>query len=73
MPGAFRRDLMNVAIAVNNEEALETACPVAHKEGIRGGIVSGANLFAALKRASDTVSEKSVLNAKARRDEHPGA
>jgi cysteine synthase A len=62
----FVPDILNTAIydeviAVDNEEAFETARRVAKEEGILGGISSGAAIFAALKVAKELGKGKRVV------------
>ncbi|GGE27779.1 cysteine synthase [Primorskyibacter flagellatus] len=51
VPNAFRRDLVDDVVAVRDEDAVRTTRLLARKEGIFGGITSGAKVFAALERA----------------------
>lgn len=48
VPGILRRELIDEVFLVKNEEAFATARELALKEGILGGISTGANAFAAL-------------------------
>jgi len=51
IPGICRLDLADDIIAVADEDAFETGRMLANKEGIFGGITSGANVWAAIQRA----------------------
>lgn len=51
IPSIFRSDLMDDVISVSDEDAYETARMLARSEGIFGGATSGANVWAAIKRA----------------------
>lgn len=51
IPSIFRRDLVDEIIAVKDADAYDTARTLATKEGIFGGISSGANVWTALQRA----------------------
>ena len=53
IPKIMRMDLVDEIIAVSDEEAYDTARGLASKEGVFGGISSGANVFAALKLAKE--------------------
>lgn len=60
-PSIFRDDLVDDVIAVRDEDAFDTARTLARKEGIFGGITSGANVWAALQRAKVIGKGKSVV------------
>lgn len=51
VPSIFRSDLVDQIIAVSDEDAYQTANALAKKEGIFGGVTSGANVWAAVQRA----------------------
>jgi len=51
VPSIFRADLADEIIAVKDEDAIETARKLARLEGIFGGTTSGANVWAAIRRA----------------------
>jgi len=51
VPSICRLDLADEIISVSDEDAIETARKLARKEGIFGGTTSGANVWAAIKRA----------------------
>jgi cysteine synthase A len=51
LPPALRRDLIADVIPVTDQDAYETARKLARLEGIWGGTTSGANVWAALRRA----------------------
>lgn len=51
IPFIFRSDLVDEVIAVKDNDAYDTSRKLATKEGIFGGISSGANVWAALQRA----------------------
>ncbi len=52
VPDVLDREVIDETIAVDDEDALETARLVAHREGILAGISAGANLKAALEVAA---------------------
>lgn len=60
-PTILRRDLIDKVIPVKDEDAYRTARNLARKEGIFGGITSGANVWAALQRARELGPGKSVV------------
>ncbi len=51
IPSIYRADLQDDVIPVSDSDAYDTARLLASKEGIWGGITSGANVWAALQRA----------------------
>ena len=51
LPGILRQDLIDDIFAVKDEDAYQTARDLAVREGIFGGITSGANVWIALQRA----------------------
>ncbi|MDE4176459.1 cysteine synthase family protein [Phaeobacter sp. PT47_59] len=51
VPSIMRRDLIDEVIPVTDAEAYHGARQLAEKEGLIGGVTSGANIHAALKRA----------------------
>lgn len=51
IPSIYRGDLIDHVVSVKDEDAYETARLLAVKEGIFGGITSGANVWAAIQRA----------------------
>ena len=61
IPSIFRRDLVDNVIAVSDEDAYATANELARKEGILGGITSGANVWAAMQRAKQIGAGKKVV------------
>lgn len=61
IPEIFRLDLVDQIIAVRDEDAYETARDLAKKEGILGGITSGANVWAALQRAKKLGRGKKIV------------
>ncbi len=61
VPTILRRDLIDDVIPVKDEDAYRTANELARKEGILGGITSGANVWAALQRARDLGPGKTVV------------
>ncbi len=61
VPAILRRDLIDQVISVKDEDAIQTARDMAHKEGIFGGITSGANVWAALQRARQLGTGKKVV------------
>jgi cysteine synthase A len=61
VPDILDTEVYDEVIAVDNEEAFETARRVAKEEGILGGISSGAAIFAALKVAKELGKGKRVV------------
>ncbi len=61
LPQIFRNDLVDEIIPVKDEEAFFMARELARKEGIFGGITSGANLWAALQRAKKIGPGKKIV------------
>jgi len=61
IPYIYRGDLVDGTMAVKNEDAYETARLLATKEGIFGGITSGANVWAAIQRARKLGPGKKVV------------
>ncbi|MEE9197571.1 MAG: pyridoxal-phosphate dependent enzyme, partial [bacterium] len=53
VPKIMRMDLVDEILSVSNEDANETARVLATKEGVFGGISSGANVFAAQELARE--------------------
>lgn len=60
-PSILRKDLIDEVISVSDEDAYKTANDLAKKEGIFGGITSGANVWAALQRARELGPGKTVV------------
>jgi cysteine synthase A len=61
VPGILRQDLIDEVIPVTDEDACKTARELARKEGIFGGITSGANVWAALQRARELGPGKKIV------------
>ncbi len=61
VPGICRLDLADEIMAVADEDAFETARMLAKKEGIFGGITSGANVWAAIQRARIIGTGKKIV------------
>jgi cysteine synthase A len=61
VPSITRLDLADEIIAVSDEDAYETARQLAKKEGVFGGITSGANVWAAIQRARKIGSGKKIV------------
>ncbi|THF74521.1 cysteine synthase A [Cohnella fermenti] len=61
VPEILNREVYDEVIAVENDEAFETARTVAKKEGLLVGISSGAAIFAALKVAKELGAGKRVV------------
>ncbi len=61
VPSIFRKDLVDDVISVTDQEAYETANLLAKTEGVFGGITSGANVWAALKRAKELGPGKTIV------------
>lgn len=61
IPSIYRKDLVDDVIAVTDEDAYQTARMLARKEGIFGGITSGANVWAAIQRAKALGPGKKIV------------
>lgn len=61
IPSIYRRDLQDNVISVSDGDAYSTARLLAVKEGIWGGITSGANVWTALKRAKELGPGKKIV------------
>ncbi len=61
VPTILRRDLIDEVVPVKDEDAFQTANSLARREGILGGITSGANVWAALERARELGPGKTVV------------
>lgn len=61
VPGIMRRDLIDDVVPVRDEDAYRGARQLARREGIIGGITSGANVWAALRRARELGPGKTVV------------
>ena len=61
VPSILRKDLIDNIVAVSDEDAYQTANSLASSEGILAGATSGANLWAALKRAREIGPGKRVV------------
>ena len=54
VPGTLDREIVDEVITISNEDAVATSRELAAKDGILGGISTGANIKAALEVASRT-------------------
>jgi cysteine synthase A len=61
LPAILRRDLIDEVAPVKDEDAYAGARMLAQKEGILGGITSGANIWVALQRAKMLGPGKKVV------------
>ena len=61
MPGVLNTDIYNEVIAVENDDAFETARYLAKTEGILAGISSGAALYGAITLAKRPENEGKTL------------
>ncbi len=61
IPEICRLDLADEILSVKDEEAYETARKLARREGIFGGVTSGANVWAALQRAKIIGKGKTIV------------
>lgn len=61
VPAILRRDLIDGIVPVKDEDAVDTARLLAQKEGIIGGVTSGANVWAARHRAKQLGPGKNVV------------
>ncbi len=63
IPAVLNRELLSEVIAVEDEDALQTARALAHREGVLAGISGGAAVWAALEVASRSEMEGSRIVA----------
>ena len=61
VPSICRLDLADEIIQVSDEDAYETARKLARQEGIFGGTTAGANVYAAIQRASKIGHGKKIV------------
>ena len=61
IPSIMRRDLFDDVVPVTDEDAYWGARSMAQKEGVIGGVTSGANIWAALQRARALGPGKKVV------------
>ncbi|NOU59123.1 PLP-dependent cysteine synthase family protein [Marinifilum caeruleilacunae] len=61
VPTILRKDLIDEVIPVKDEDAYRIANELAKKEGIFGGVTSGANVWAALQRAKELGPGKKIV------------
>ncbi|RIV73768.1 PLP-dependent cysteine synthase family protein [Flagellimonas aequoris] len=61
VPSILRKDLIDDVIPVKDEDAYKMARELATKEGIFGGITSGANVWAAVQRAKALGPGKKIV------------
>lgn len=61
VPSILRKDLIDEVISVTDENAYKIANELACKEGIFGGITSGANVWTALQRAKELGPGKKIV------------
>ncbi len=61
IPSIYRKDLQDQVISVSDQNAYQLARELAIKEGIWGGITSGANAWAALQRAKELGPGKTIV------------
>ncbi len=61
IPSIYRADLQDDVVAVSDQDAYDTARALATTEGIWGGITSGANVWAALRRAKEIGPGKKIV------------
>ncbi|WP_136660342.1 cysteine synthase family protein [Nitratireductor sp. XY-223] len=61
VPRIMRRDLIDDVIPVKDEDAYSGARLLAQREGVIGGITSGANVWAALRRARELGPGKRIV------------
>ncbi len=62
LPAILRRDLIEDVVPVRDEDAYASARALASTEGLLGGITSGANIWAALRRARQLGPGKKVVS-----------
>lgn len=61
IPPILRQDLIDEVIPVTDEDAYQTANALAQREGIFGGATSGANVWAAMRRAKALGPGKNIV------------
>jgi len=61
VPTILRRDLIDDVIPVKDEDAYAGARELSRKEGILGGVTSGANVWAAIQRAREIGPGKTIV------------
>lgn len=61
IPSIFRADLVDEIVSVKDGDAYKTARQLASKEGIFGGVTSGANVWAAIQRARELGEGKKIV------------
>jgi len=61
VPSILRRDLIDQVVSVKDEDAYWGARALARREGLFGGITSGANIWATLQRARQLGPGKKVV------------
>lgn len=61
IPSIYRGDLIDQVVSVKDEDAYKTARLLARREGIFGGITSGANVWAAIQRARVIGAGKKIV------------
>ena len=61
VPSIYRKDLQDDVISVSDEDAYATARLLAVREGIWGGITSGANVWAAIQKAKKLGPGKKIV------------
>ena len=61
LPAILRRDLIDEVLPVRDEDACDAARSLAGTEGLIGGATSGANVWAALRRARELGPGKRVV------------
>ncbi|HMC98769.1 MAG TPA: cysteine synthase family protein, partial [Ferruginibacter sp.] len=61
VPGICRLDLADEIVPVSDEDARETTRALARKQGIFGGITSGANVWTAIQRARKIGAGKKIV------------
>ncbi len=60
VPGNYDRECVTDVVTVTGEDAVRTSVELARKEGIFAGISSGANVFAAVRKAQEEPSARIV-------------
>ena len=63
VPDTLDREIYDSVIAVSGEEAIRTSRALATQEGIRGGISSGAAVYAALEEAKKSENKDKLIVA----------
>lgn len=61
IPETLNRTVLDDVVSVTNEDAIATARELARREGILGGISSGANVYAAIEQAKKSENKGATI------------